>query len=346
MLFTLFRKQVQATGLLGICLCPGGIALAHAVPPGTGSSSSDPGMPLPRLAHCEFQPLGEGDDPQLVLRSRLQQLKFTQIPVATALASNDYHLQMLPAPQVEAQELHQAMRWQMKDRIDFDIGDAVIDVFEVPGQKERGRVPQIYVVAARRQPVQRLIDVFEGADAKLEYIDIPELAQRNIAAQLPGDQTGVALLVLGEFSGTLTLTRQGVLYLARELEQGGVALQPEPVRSGGGLALAGDHAARQHALDAVVLELQRSLDYYESHFAQAPITRLVIAPQMTLDAEVPDALSQMLGLPVELLDLNQLLQLDPPLSLTVQAACLTAMGLALRGNPLATPSKEGAHAAG
>jgi len=339
-LFTLFRKPIQANGLLGICVYPEGIALAHAVPSDGVSLSTDPDALSPRLSHCEFQPLGEGDDPQAVLHARLQQLHLNRVPVATALATGDYHLQMLPAPQVEADEMRQAMRWQMKDRIDFDISQAVIDVFEVPGQKERGRLPQVYVVAARRQPVQHLIDLLEGADAQLEVIDIPELAQRNIAARLPGDQAGVALLVLGEFSGTLTLTRQGVLYLARELEQGGSALQPQPASSSGGLALAQDSLARQQALDAVVLELQRSLDYYESHFAQAPITQLVIAPQITLDADIPGALSEMLGLSVALLDLNKQLQLDPALSPALQSACLTAMGLALRGNVSAAAKAE------
>ena len=35
---------------------------------------------------------------------------------------------------------------------------------------------------------------------------------------------------------------------------------------------------QQQAMDAIVLEVQRSLDYYESHFGQPPINSLVIAP--------------------------------------------------------------------
>ncbi len=311
--------------MLGIGLSPEGIALAHVVRSGAEA---------PRLLHCEFQPLGPEDNAVTILRQRVQQLGLCNVPVVTALNPGEFSLQMVEAPKVAPEELGQAVRWSIRDRLDFDIDEAVIEVFEIPGQKERGRAPLVYVVAARQQVVQRYIDQFTDAGVSLEYIDIPELAQRNIAALLPEDASGVAVLSLTDTVGELTLTREGVLYLARELEQDKQLLQQaEPVVQGGGgagLALAGMPPERQRLLDGIVLEVQRSLDYYESHFSQPPITSLVIAPQYQVLSDVCEYLAGMLGMPVRFLDLNDVLEVAEPLNATLQADCYLAIGLALR----------------
>ena len=50
-------------------------------------------------------------------------------------------------------ELRAAMRWRLKDSIDFRVEDAVIDVFDVPDQNRGGHGRMMYAVAARRSAV-------------------------------------------------------------------------------------------------------------------------------------------------------------------------------------------------
>jgi len=88
--------------------------------------------------------------------------------------------------------------------------------------------------------------------------------------------------------------------------------------------------AQQKALDAIVLEVQRSLDYYESHFAKPAINSLVIAP---LPYETPgmiEYLASALGMQVRLLDLNAVLDTKMPMSNEQQAHGFYAIGAALR----------------
>lgn len=300
------------------------MALAHVERP--------PGQ-APRLRQCDYQPLGPDDDPAAVLGARLRQLNLDALPVCTALNPGEFTLQTLEIPQqIEADELRQAVRWRIKDRLDYDIEQAVIDVVDIPGQRERGRTPLIYVVAAHEDRVRRYVDLFEQAEAKLDCIDIPELAQRNIASLVPADAQGLALLSLASGSGLLTLTRDGVLYLAREFEQGVQALQLAPPAQveGSDLSLSGMAPEQQRLLDSMVLEVQRSLDYYESHFAQPPINSLLLAPPGDSLAEVVPYLDSQLAQQVELLDLNTLLVGDAPLEPAMQGSCFTAIGLALR----------------
>ena len=257
--------------------------------------------------------------------------KLEKTPLVGVMTNGEFSMQLLDAPQVEANEMQAAVRWKIKDMLDYELDDAVVDVFEIPGLKEQGRTPQVYAVFAHRDKVQTQVDLIENAGLSLRYIDIPELAQRNIASLLPEDEKGVALLRFNAESGLITLTQQSVLYLARELEVGYRVLS-DLVNSQQqeDLGFESMESDAQRALNGVVLEIQRSLDYYESHFAKPPITTLVIAP---MEQEIPgleEQINKSLGLKVSMLDLNSVIQPDEPLDMKMQAHCFYAIGAALR----------------
>ncbi|WP_127474641.1 pilus assembly protein PilM [Sulfurivermis fontis] len=241
-------------------------------------------------------------------------------------------LLLVEAPEVDPTELKAAVRWRIKDLIDFHVDDAVLDVFDIEGQ--RGRTKMMYVVVARITIVQEHIDLLEGADVNLRIIDIAELAQRNIAALLPEDQSGVALLHLTPRGGLLTLTRQGSLFLARNLEFGtDQLLSALPASTESEFTLdddAGPAPALRRLMDTIVLEIQRSVDYFESHFGLPPISGLVIAPLAQPVPGLAGYLGGNLGLPVRMLDLNTVLDCEQTLSDELQAQCLPAIGAALR----------------
>jgi MSHA biogenesis protein MshI len=76
--------------------------------------------------------------------------------------------------------------------------------------------------------------------------------------------------------------------------------------------------------------LQRSLDYYERHFDQPPITRLLVAPLDSRAQTLAIDLARDTGLEVAMLDLNSLLTCATPIPPEAQAAVLFAVGAALR----------------
>ena len=99
----------------------------------------------------------------------------------------------------------------------------------------------------------------------------------------------------------------------------------EAQRSGRGAAL----------LDSVVLEIQRSLDYYDSHFSQPPISGLLLAPSETPLPFLKPHLSQNLAVPVKNLELGKLLRSRDNADELVESRCLTAVGAALREESVA-----------
>lgn len=242
---------------------------------------------------------------------------------------------LVEAPEVDPSELKAAVRWRIKDLLDFHIDDAVIDVFDIPGQQERGRPKLMYVVASRITTVQSHIELLENHDIDLTTIDIPELAMRNVAALLPEDENGVAMLYLGRNFGLLTLTCKRNLYLARKLDIGAEQLAGylEAVQETDEFVL--DEAEQmpaplQRALDTIVLEVQRSLDYYESHFSLPAVAGLVLVPMAQHIPGMMGYIAGNLGVPVRMLDLNALVECEQTLSDELQSQCILAIGAALR----------------
>lgn len=263
--------------------------------------------------------------PGSTLPSPLARRDARGVKCTSLLTSPDYSLVLVDAPDVPPAELRAAVRWRVNEMIDFHVDDAVIDIFDVPAAD--GRTNRLYAVAARAAAVRRIGAELTDAGFKLDSIDIPELALRNIAATLPEDQAGVAMVVLEETRGVMTLTRQGNLYLSRRLDYGTERLlgtNPSP-----------DAPLNEGALDTLVIEIQRSLDYYERHFAQPAIHGIVFAPTAQPLGTAGAYLQSQLGLTVRVLDLNDVMSADVPLDATLQAQCLTAIGAAMRTEELA-----------
>ncbi len=295
-------------------------AIHHAVVPlerGVAFAEVDRrGDARPRLVRCGFVP--NGDDAAAALARAVRECGAGQAPVSTLLGVGSYNLLMVEMPRVPPDEMRQAVRWQVRDLIDFHIDDAVIDVFDAPASAARGEQDHLYVVAARKALVQERIDALTAAGAKLGVIDIPELALRNLAALLEEDRDGLALLYLGEDSGLIALCRQGVLYLARTLALGQTRLA-EAVTGGD-----------EQLLGSLTLEIQRTLDYYDRHFQQAPIAHLAIAPLACDGAPLIEAVHAQLGLQARAIDLCETLACGVELDAETASHATLAVAAALR----------------
>lgn len=301
-----FRKRSNGQAVAGLFVDSLGTACA-AVEQRRGRK--------PRLLQATWRPEDDGADGERGLQGLARQANLVGKRTHLVLGNGEYQLLLVEAPRVEPAELRAAVRWKVKDLIDFHIDDAVIDVFEIPGQQNRPQgQSMMYAVVARARRVRERIDQVEAADLKLEVIDITEMALRNLAALLDADARGVATLYLAADYGVITLTRQGNLYLTRRLDTGTDALQ----------------TGEAEAMDQLVLEIQRSLDYYDSHFAQPPLGQLTVLPGFEAHDRLVGWLDENLGLPVAGFDVRGLLDCQVELSGQGLGPMLLAIGGALR----------------
>jgi MSHA biogenesis protein MshI len=241
----------------------------------------------------------------------LEKLQIERAPVSAVISADDYQLVHIEAPDVLPAELRAAVRWRLRDAIDFPVEEATVDLLELPQQSRRANAKMVYAVAAQTAAVERLGNSLSRQAPGFDVIDVPELCLRNLATLLPQDQKGVALLMLRDQFAQLVLTKKGILYLTRRIELG---------------------AQSSADLDPgiLALELQRSLDYYETHYDQPPISELVLAPDSLRVRALAAALRSEVGLNVTTFDVAELLEIPDAVTVPSDWLGLTALGAALR----------------
>ena len=294
----------------------------------------------PLLTECLFQP--QLSDTKTTLKQLLQSLTIKKTTLTTLLGASEFTFLLMQRPTVEDQELSDAVRWQIKDQLKYPAEEAIIQILDIPGQQERGRLPMIYVVAAHQDTVKSSIDLLSESKFDLRYIDIPELAQRNISALLPEDFIGVALLHLAPNHSLLTITHEGELYLSRVIDIGYEHLEDNELDTtpNNGLSLENEPSEKEQNIEKIVLEIQRSLDYYESHYGKATIGNLILAPMETELKDLNTTLEQSLGVVVRSLNLNEIIDTTKNIDNEIQSKCFSAIGAALRQTVEVTAEKK------
>ncbi|MCH8499979.1 MAG: biogenesis protein MshI [Marinobacter sp.] len=204
---------------------------------------------------------------------------------------DDYQVFQLERPEgIASQELADALRWKLKDMIDYSPADAVCDVFEFPVDASRGRGELVNLAVARKSLVAGYLELLDAAGLVLHSVNVAELALRNLAAGLDAANRSVALVHLSESYGQMVVCRGDTLYLSRRLD---VAL-----------ADLRDASRQEVTVQSLALEVQRSLDYFESQLGQLPPRQIHLLSQ---DRVLPLApmLSAYVAVAVEPLDLQQ-----------------------------------------
>lgn len=263
------------------------------------------------VRRCGTEPLE--NDKQLERMAK--ELGFARHQCLALLPATDYQMLLVEAPNVPALELKTAVRWRIKDMLDYHVQDATIDVLDIPVESSAGRAHSMYAVAARNDIIQACIERFTAAHIPLSVIDIAETAQRNIAALVEPADRGVALLYVDRTQALLTVTFRGELHLARRIDIGLDALEDG----------AGD------GMNRMLLELQRTLDHLDRQFPVAAPAKLVIAPTPR-ETGLRGHLAQNLDIPVEALRFADILEVDAGLQLEGDTAwrLFHVLGAALR----------------
>src|SRR5688572_4288793 len=234
---TWFGTAQKEPGWLAIALSDDELRFVHGRHAATGKCA------ITRFGSARLESTGAAE-------KLAKDMHFDRYQCATLLNPGDYQMLVVEAPTVPPAELKSAIRWRIKDLLDFHVDDATVDVLDIPPEtgSQPGRNHSMYAVAARNEIIRGCVKSFETARIPLAVIDIPEVAQRNISALHETEGRGAALLYFNNDFGLLTITSRGELYLSRRIEIG--------MRQ---ILVAGPEA-RDELFGRVVLELQRSFD--------------------------------------------------------------------------------------
>lgn len=307
-----FAKTKKNPGWMAVSFHADGICAVHVVRPPNAK---------PSVESAVFQPLENlpvGD----ALDKLGKGLNLSRYHCSTLLGPREYQMLSVEAPSVPPEELKAAIRWRIKDMLDFHIDDATIDVLDVPTDKNSSsRTHTMYAVAARNNVIQARQELLGNVKIPLSVIDIPDMAQRNISALLEPEGRGVAFLSFDAEGGLLTVTYSGELYLTRRIDVSLSQLQQT----------SGDDRVACH--ERITLELQRSLDHFERQYQFVTVSRLFLAPLGEGGESLRNYLSSNLYVPVENVDLGSIVDITriPDLgSAQSQQRYFMTLGAALR----------------
>ena len=264
------------------------------------------------------------DGSELNALQRLRSVRSLKSYACTTLMSDgEYSLTQLDAPPVPNEERKEALRWAIKEMVAYPVDNACIDVLDIPSTGlPQGRLAGVMVVSAAEQAVRSRVAPFEAAKVPLAAVDIPELAQRNVAALLEDENRGVAFLRVDESGMMLTLTFHGELIAVRRGEMNTLQLN------------SADADERARVLERLVLEVQRSLDNFDRQYSHIPISKVVLACYPVVENLVNELIEN-IYVPVREMDLAPVMDFPSIPELRnpqAQARSLLAIGAALRAD--------------
>jgi MSHA biogenesis protein MshI len=298
-LFSTAKKESQ----IGVDFLPDGVAVAQ-VQVGTNNSGD-----IIRSAFVN----ASGQEAQIdALKEWVRSNSLQKIPCVCLVAGDDCDIYQIERPEVDDAEMNAAVTWKIKDLINYDVVHAVVDCYPVPVSSKNSQ-KQIRVVAAREAVIGSYVDSVKTTALELKALDVHELVPSNLPVVQQSAKTSLALLTLNSGNGLLSIYHDTDLYVSRDFMIGIDQLET---------ASADDESV----FDALLLELQRSLDYFESFYGIGTVTDLRIFPQIKVTEKMAMYLQNLTNFDIEFIafaDNDDSPGLDPH--------CFHAYCAALRG---------------
>jgi len=179
------------------------------------------------------------------------------------LASSQTQIVQVDKPNIPESELNAALKWQIKDLVNYSPEDMVLDYFD--GPSVIGGSDKINVVCASKKELLTLIEPLNHDGLTLKSITTEEFAFANLLSV----QNDACLMVCQQPNEEIILlfVKQGKIFFSRRLR---------------GFAQIATKTADELSfglIDNLNLEIQRSTDYFERQLKQAPIRSIeVIVP--------------------------------------------------------------------
>lgn len=235
----------------------------------------------------------DSESGKLALKQFVESNHLQGAVVTVLLSFNDYQMLLVDAPPVEPVELAEALKWKVKDLIAQPLAQSMVEGFLLPDDAFRGSKKMAYAAAAAKPATQLLADACQEMGLFLERVGVAEMTIMD--ALQHADEHPAIVVVVAESGGFMSMIADGATYLVRKFD-----ITHEMLASGGD--------TQQQAIERLVLDIQRSRDYFESQMGKGVINRLVCLPVKYGELELDAVLQEQMGLPVEslMLDLPQL----------------------------------------
>ncbi len=184
--------------------------------------------------------------------------EFGHASLRIVLAPHWYQLLPVDRPDGDDNEVANSLLWAVKDMVNIPVQNLHLDFFDscLPNQ------PKVSVVVMDKSELQKLVHGAVDSHLTIEGISIEELA---LCHATPKNEQ--AKLIISHYAG------QDLLFTV--IRDGGLCMHRR-VRGFTDIHSISEQDLAYGAADNLSLELQRSMDYFESQLRQAPVSAVDI----------------------------------------------------------------------
>jgi MSHA biogenesis protein MshI len=210
---------------------------------------------------------------------KYKRLSLKDASVSLVLGTDCYESVLVDRPMVDPEEIAESLKYSLNDLVSLSASDIVADYYEFPEQPT-GQ-DKIVAVAASKSLLRPWVDFFAENDLSLVAITVSELTLPSLIKSPEHPEMVIYQTQEGHYLAQI-YTSKGLLFT--RLLRGVAAIDAyteEEIEAG--------------ALEPLATELQRSVDYFESHLRQAPIKHIHIAIEHVKPGVVVKNVSQMLA---------------------------------------------------
>lgn len=304
------RNKASAQGRVGVAIGAQGMLAVRV---------DSPFGPRPRIQSCVYHPdANEASWPQS-FADFARDLSADGLPVVVCVNSQLASLLQLSLPDVPEAELASALKFRAREISPVPVDDMVLDYVEVPGMRARGGERAGYCAVARLSQLRALRDAIKPSGMTLAAIDVEDMVLRHLLARYQAGEENRALLFVGAQGSRIIVARGDVLYLFRASSIAAFHFADSP-----------DQTLPPNRVEGLVLEVQRTLDFYDSHFTDPPPRQIWLAPNWPFIPQLARQIGEQMRLPLREIVLDDALDGTQQIAdLPVDLAWL-ALGAALR----------------
>ncbi|MFT2092280.1 type IV pilus biogenesis protein PilM [Paraglaciecola sp. 2405UD69-4] len=215
------------------------------------------------------------------LKTYVLENKLSNTLCNVTLAISKYQLLQVDTPPVEESEINSALKWAIKEQL-ADDSEMVVDYFDPPAATNSKK---LNVVAIAKQEIIDIRNGVLGADLTLNTIEVQELTICNLFTNSEDAIISLQQDPNGQIS--LSIVKQKMLFFSRRLKgyENLANFSPDELKMG--------------IADNLSLEIQRSMDYFESQLRQAPVKKVYISVNTKYQDVLVNMIKDVIFVPVE-----------------------------------------------
>ncbi|MGH9557542.1 MAG: type IV pilus assembly protein PilM, partial [Terriglobales bacterium] len=267
--------------------------------------------------------------------------------VATSVSGHSVIVKPITVPAMSDAELSESIQSVASQNIPFDIADVNIDYQILSEEGSGAATMDVLLVAVKKDKVLNYTNVLSLAGKQPALVDIDAFALQNCYQfnYEPAPGTTVALLNLGASVMNINIVKGTTPLFPRDVSVGGNqytdALQKEldlsfddaeGLKLGRKVGTVSEDAklpVLQQVTEVIVLEIQKTFDYFRATAAGEHIERIYLAGGSSKVPGLVEALRQEFSLPVEILNPFQRIQVGAAAALIEQNAGQWAVAVGL-----------------